>query len=243
MNKKTIMKFIGIMLIGGIIGGMSAVALLNVKDNAIPDFFEGINQFMTSSGPVLLGLVIALFTVPAVYYYLQAIKTYGAMGQADDEEMDRLEVLVDRQTTLSSTLIAAMMMVAFLVFGIAYEATASNVFLVILVFMVAIVIATYMGAKTVNLVKKHDPRIHGDALDVNFAKEMEMSMDEAERLKLYKAGYRSYQTVKNLTIVFIIITIFSNMLLDTGVYPIILSCGIGFVQVVVFGRESLKLNL
>ena len=100
----------------------------------------------------------------------------------------------------------------------------NNEFVIIAIFMINIFASSMLEISTIKFIQKVDNRLKGDPTSLRFSKDFLESCDEAEKLKIYKSGYHGFQFTKNVSLVFVILTMLGNMLLDTGGFPVFVSC-------------------
>jgi len=93
---------------------------------------------------------------------------------------------------------------------------------------------------TIKFVQKMDERLKGDPTSLRFAKDFLESCDEAQKLRIYKSGYKAFQFTKNASLVLLIIAIMFNLTLKTGAIPIVLTGIFLLMHIISYGYFEYK---
>lgn len=100
--------------------------------------------------------------------------------------------------------------------GMVFDGKMNHFIWVLLIFMAGVIATTTLEMTTIRFIQKNDPRLKGDPTTMRFHKDYVESCDEAEQLRIYKAGYQSYMFSRNVAFGLLIFTIVLNMVLDIG---------------------------
>jgi hypothetical protein len=119
-------------------------------------------------------------------------------------------------------------------YGMLYNKTIENSTTTLILFMLGILYSAILQVSTVKLVQKQDNRLKGDPTKTSFNKEFVNSMNKAEQLKTFKTGYRAFQMTRSITLMIVVLTIFMNILFETGGFAVFISCLFMLVQTVTF---------
>lgn len=200
---KAVIILIALCLVGGVfgffVGSMSGV-IDNLDLTALKSFVKAALIYAT---PVAL---IAVFAIVTLYTLISYIKARKATSLWDGEDEDYIDKVEAKLGVTISVLTIGMIMV-YTLFGVniyaQFNLASGEVFLTLLpllsisfVIMIAtIVYNTVMQRACVQLIKKINPEKKGEALALNFQKEWEESMDEAQKLMAFEAGYRTYKVM------------------------------------------------
>lgn len=219
MNKKTIIKIALLMLVGAVVGMGVTLGLIALEEglvfglDAIVNFFNSYNVFMY---PLLL---IGLF-IPSYILYKQGLKVLKACEHADEEALDDLSKKSNQKFNLSLTINGVFMVLNFMLMGTTFNGENKYVFLTLAVFMLNAILSSVIEILVIRSIQKYDNRIEGDPTSFKFHKDFLNSCDEAEKLTIYRSGYKAFQLIKNVTFVFMLISILMNMVFKTGSYTV-----------------------
>lgn len=239
MNKKSILKMGLLMLIGAVIGGVSSFALFFLKDE-FGNFYLTLVDFIVKISPFLYPTIFIVMYLPALYLASKGKKYILEARKADDDHVDELERKSEQYLQPAMTLNSIFMLTNFLLIGTTLVKGTSYYFIVLFVFLFNTIMASGFEIVIVKFIQKHDERLKGDPTSLNFHKEYVASLDEAEQLRTYKAGYESFQFSRNITFAMLILMILFNMIFEVGAMPIIVAVLIGFSQVISFAVYSYK---
>ena len=240
MNMKTIFKMILMMGIGGVIGIISAFGLLKLSQSEFMIIISQFGNFFINNVLVFdIGLIICLF-LPAVYQYVKAKRNYNHIIDISDDNADFYERAGERSFNLSMLINGVFLILNFMLFGMTFEKNRDGLSLIL--FLSSVICASVLEIIAIRYIQKFDNRLKGEPTSFRFHKDFLESCDEAEKLKIYKCGYNAFQTSKNASPGLIIITMISNITLNTGTFPIFISCVIMLIQVTSYNYYALKGN-
>lgn len=233
-KNKSAAKKLSLLMIPGLIFGMLFGFLISVFEDSLFSLdayalWEGFNKISFYATPVVY-LVIFL-TVVAVCLSLikKARKIFEQWDGEDEETISRSEKLL----SLSSSVNTVSVIVLYFVFGLwgcslKFSITNSNeMWLVIvgaflLLIIISIVSFALISSSVIELAKKINPEKKGDALDVKFQKEWIDSCDEAEKMNIYKAGFKAYNVANYVCTALWVLIALPGMTFDIGVLPLII---------------------
>jgi len=240
MNKKTIFRMIILMVIGGIIGLIFSFGLLKLRQ---PDYIRSFTPigefFVNNSLAIYIGLILFLF-LPAVYQYVKAKRNYDQITNISDDRADAYERAGEESFNLSMLINGVFLILNIMLFGMTFQKTRDDFLIVTFMFMLSVICASVLEIVAIRYIQKTDNRLKGDPTSLRFNKDFLESCDEAEKLRIYKCGYNAFQISKNVSLGFIMITIISNIILNTGKFPIFVSCMIMLIQVTSYNYYALK---
>ncbi|WP_461204893.1 DUF3169 family protein [Clostridium sp. DL1XJH146] len=244
VNKKTPFRFLLLLFIGGIIGGVLSIAMLKFKDSVYVDLFNNMGSFfMENNIKINIALIIFLF-LPAVYFNIKGRQMINKISQAEvsEEEMEALEKSGNKFGDISLSINAAFIVLNFMLLGMTFDVTSSKVLIALLVFLICCMAGSILEIITVKFIQKNDNRFKGDPTSFKFHKDFLESCDEAEKLKIYKAGYKSFQFSRGVSLALVVITIMCNMVFKTGGFSVFVSCMFMLLQVSSYNYYAIKDN-
>lgn len=224
MNKKTIIKMIFFMIIGGIFGAIISLGLLKLNDTENIKIASNIGDFFVKNNIGIYLLLLIMFYLPSVYLFIKGKSIYVKLDNMSDEECEIQTKIGQKKFDIALSLNAIFMIFNFMIFGTTFAEIANNEMVIISLFMLNIFSSSMLEIITIRFIQKMDNRLKGDPTTLRFSKDFVESCDEAEKLKIYKSGYQSFQFTKQVSLGFVILTILCNLLLDTGAFPVFISC-------------------
>lgn len=214
------------MLIGGIFGAGSMFLFMSIKDSGATQWFmKGFEGFVIHIVYVQIALGLIL-QMPAVYFFRKGKKLIDTASYSSDEEEDQFEDRFDQTLNLALILNSTHMVLSFILFGIAIDERNALIWASIGIFLMLILVEISVEYGVLGLLKKRNPIKDVDPTSLKFEKEWINVCDEAERLMIYKASYKTFSNMKIILLCAFIITFFTKPVFGTGNFPLIL---LGFV--------------
>lgn len=242
MNKKTILRMIVLMVIGGIIGIIFSLGLLKLNQPAYISIAAQAGHFIVKNSlAIYIGLFLCLF-LPAVYHFQKAKRNFNQVTDMADDKDDAYEKAGEKSFNLSMLFNGVYLILNMMLFGMTFDKTRGDFFVIIFLVMFGAICASVLEIIAIKYIQKNDNRLKGEPTSFRFHQDFLESCDEAEKLKIYKCGYNAFQLSKNVTLGFIVFTILSNLILNTGIFPIFISCMIMLIQVTSYSYYALKGN-
>ena len=96
------------------------------------------------------------------------------------------------------------------------------------------IVILFLEAALVRQIQKANPMKRGDIGSLRFNRDWLESCDEAERLGIYKASWKSFQVMNSLCPVMEAVALLGKIMFDTGNFPIILVTFLWAVQTGVY---------
>ena len=245
-DKKAMKKFAAVMLVSLIVGACAGIGLVIVKFYGI----EVVNQMLEQILFVVLtyGMPVVTVVVTAVVIaiYVNSRKAFRNWDGESEEPINTVE----RRLAYALWLVAINIIWNYFVFGAAFcshywdgiqnENLAGNVLVMAVFFIAAIFITLVEQQKIVNLEKEINPEKMGSVYDTKFQKKWEESCDEAEKLQIYKCGYKAYRVTYNLCIGLWVFCVLGGFIWEFGIVPVLMVTVIWAVMVTVYSMESIR---
>ena len=240
MNKKTILKIMVLLVIGAVFGFLMSFGLLRLDVSKFIYIANQMSAFiLNNTVKIQLGLIVFLY-LPALYFYQKGKRIFKQMDTSTDDEMDQLEKAGSKNFDFSLSISNVFFILTLILFGIAFKNTISSIYMVLIVFLFSTIANTVLQIITIKYIQRIDNRLEGDPTSLKFAKDFVESCDEAEKLKIYKSGYHSFQFTKNIAFILLIVSILCNFTLDTGMLPILLTGFFTLMQVISYSYFAMK---
>lgn len=241
-NKKIFIKFICIMIISAIIGGLLGY-YGSSNSESIKGIFEILELKLVKISPILL-LASGLILVFLFKEYQKGKKAVEkAIQTQNDEDFELADKLLENAVVYSmyNTVFS------FISFGIVlsglsgiYEFGKDMIILLFssLIFIIQVFTVIFAQNKIVKLIKIISPEKNGNVFDTKFQEDWFESCDEAEILAIGKAAYKSYVATSRAIIYSFIICMLVGTFLPIGPYPIIIIGMIWLVQSYTYAKWS-----
>lgn len=252
-NKKALKVFIPIIIvaavIGGIVGGMASTD--GAKDIAanIGDFLRELLYLIAPYGVVVTGVVGVLITW---YFYKSAEKEFlhsKELCRTDDEIEEEILASVDRKISLGMLTVSVAMIVSFIFFGavVAYiDRYLDENGILIVIAIVSFIAGDFLSVKLqqmmIDFEKVLNPEKQGSVYDLKFKEKWEDSCDEMEKLMIYKASYKAYQTANKACVAAFLATVMLSFFFDYGPLPAIVTGSVWLAMTISYCLEAMKLD-
>ena len=242
-DRKTLIKFIGIVTIAAFLGGILGYTG-SAKNKSLLEMFDGLQMILVRISPFIMAFAFVL--VMKSVFELSKCKKLVDKAMSTQEENDFDEATKTLDTTISDTSYG--LMAGYVGFGIAmsglfknYDVPAIIIFMLqIVVFVIITFTTTAVQSKVVKLDKVMSPEKKGNPLDMKFHKEYYDSCDEAEKDLIGRASYKSYVATTMAIIAALVICIIMSAFTPIGAIPSMLLVFVWFVQTYTFLKESKK---
>ncbi len=239
------LKFILLVIICGILGGLAAAFLGSVDAASLG---LALSQWLILASPLLLASSVTLCLLGTAFFYIRA---KNRLKQSDYLNDDTAFEKIDHNLTISLTINSLIYVLAFLFFGIfaagldtlfSVDMPPSYFVITIGVFIIGAFVGIYLQTCIIKMTKVLYPNKKGDPLEFKFAKEWLDSCDEAEQYIIYRSAYKAFQITQKCLIYGWLIAVFGAMFFSTGLLPIILVTLIWGVNTLTYSIESMKLD-
>jgi hypothetical protein len=162
--------------------------------------------------------------IPEIILFFKGRAVLSRLEGRDDETVEAMEKQANKHLNAAGTLNGILMVLNFMIFGMSFDAADQPLLWVKLGLFLGIAVGTtVIGILMVKLVQKHDSRLKGDPATFRFQKDFIGSMDEAEKLKLFEAAYRTFQFARGAGLGIIVVTILLRMTGFAGGLPIFIA--------------------
>lgn len=254
-NKKNVsvlrksVQIVVIMLICGIAGyGCGRLAVIFEDKGIIESLADVLKTAAIYSMPIIYPAVIIALLVISSCRYFKAKHMFKTLSEDDEDKMLEIE----HSLNLPSMLLSFCLILSLTLFAVFVETIELSKFsdsvkgTIILAasafFIMSYIVLFVIMRQCVELVKKINPEKRGDLLDLNFHKKWEESSDEAQKLIMYKAGFKAYKVTNYVMMGVYLICLIAQFAFHAGVMPTIAVSIIWLIMTVVFCTESARLE-
>lgn len=242
MNKdrKALLKFIGIILISAVCGGIIGFCS-SYFDIGDQDKIETVYTIIHWIGVVGL-YVSAIYIFIGILQHQKAKKQIALISDEDEDLFNKVDAALG--SALNKTIIGMVGML--LCFGISISIDISKwpalLSVSVIVFLVVYFFAAFYQARIIKSIKELYPEKNGNVFDLSFQKDWMASCDEAEKQKIGQAAYVSYRKTSTVTMIIFVICLFLENYLKFGPVPLLLIGIIMLTQNITYLREANRLD-
>lgn len=248
-DRKIIQKFILITILSGIFGFILGFIGNYIDRERLYSMSISISVVMVFLIPAIM--IILDVTLLSIGFLL--IRKARKKLSLWDEEDEAFTKIIEHKVDLSLFFVSILMILEFmfLPIGMGLVARSENLLanqsvvismIVIFCFIVGIVGVIICQKFGVDLIKEMNPEKRGNIFDTRFVDKWEASCDEAQKMMIYKSAYKSYKSVNIACILLWTISALGDMILQTGLLPVVLISIIWFVQNLSYYLEAFKLE-
>lgn len=235
--KNSYLKLMLWTLIGAAIGAVLGVgSVLLAKEGEISSLELIYNAAVRNT--VWIQLTVWLVIGGMSLFLMNKAKKLAPLAEADDGWEAEKKAGGAQNTVLTMTNVN--LVVQFMVFGIGFDEKNPYALWSVAMFLVSTITMTCMEIAVIKQVKKMNPMKKGDPGDLSFAKAWENSCDEAEKLQIYRCGYKAFQVTRYSLMFGLLAAIIGKLNMGTGNMSILLLGVIMLIQSISYGIYSMK---
>lgn len=223
INKKTILKVIGYLSIGGVFGFIAAMSLNAFGNSAYLGIFDQFREFLVGKNIYLFPALLFLFFTPIYIIGHQGKNNLALAQNLSDEQYDAAIESAEKKIDIALALNSIFMVLNFILMGVSFNPRVSHVFITLGLFLLNILVVSFYEISTIRFIQKNDTRLKGDPVSMRFRKDFFESCDEAEKEAILKTAYDSFNFARNVALGLLVTSILGQMLLETGVFAILIS--------------------
>lgn len=219
-NKKTIITLFIYAIIGFSLGILRAFGGDVIKyfgiNIGLPDAADFLMEYI-----IVPQIIVATTLTLIIVYNYNSVKNmiFLEMKEEDDEDLaKKIDSIQDKALTIG----VVNYICSFALFGISIDDRNPWILGSAVIFLIFMAITFFLEIKVINQVKQRDPMKKGNPMSDNFKEEWIDSCDEAEKLMIFKAAYKSFLMMQYVLIVFMVICMLTKSIFGTGNLPIIL---------------------
>lgn len=235
--KNSYLKLMLWTLVGAAIGavlGVGSVLLAKEGDiSAIELLYDAVVR-----STVWIQLAVWLVIGGISLFLMNKAKKLAPLAEADDGWEAEKKAGGAQNTVLTMTNVN--FVVQIMVFGIGLDQKNPYALWSVALFLVSTISMACMEIAVIKQVKKMNPMKKGDPGDLTFARAWENSCDEAEKLQIYRCGYKAFQVTRYTLMFGLLAAIVGKMNLGTGNMPILLLGVVMLIQSISYGIYSMK---
>lgn len=250
MNKrdiKNILIILGICIIATIAGFFFGRGFRRLEESGVdlnPLLGKDTQQIMTILAIVYAALSVVAFAI--TYLYIGVCRTAAHSWNGEDE--DAIRILEHRLNVpmISSSIMMIFNMLfmpmCFMYADIGPNLDKSYAAKITVLFFVNYIWIITSNEIVVRMEKKLNPEKRGSVLELNFQKKWESGLDEAEKLIMYKAAYKTMKITNWTCLGLWLVSFICMEIWDAGILPLVMVCAIWFVLTMTNMIETMRLE-
>ncbi|MDO5293249.1 MAG: DUF3169 family protein [bacterium] len=248
-NKKAFGKFIVIMIMSTLIGAIVGMLTAKLPENSTEAIARGIMAGLHLITPYANLVIVSVGTIVVTVLFKISKQRFKTWNGEDEDEMERIDRLLSYAiyiTTMIMILACFFFAAGMKVFQFVElrEDAAKTIPVVcwFVSFILVLVFVTVSQRILVDFLKQINPEKKGSIYDIKFTKKWEESCDEAERLQIYKAGYKSYPVTSMTCLVLWIVCLMGSVIWDFGLMPVAMVTVVWTVLTTSYTWESMRVS-
>lgn len=235
-GKKTIFKFLAMLLLGAAIGFVLGYGSEFVDINGVEDAALSIKAFVIDYGiwfQVVLGLI---FLGPAFVLARQGVSITKSKAFSEDE--GQLEEKADKKLNIAILWGHLHFIASIPLFAVITDETNDFVLISALIFLLGVGFYTLLQVWVINAVKSIDSLKEGDPSSFKFQRQWMNSLDEGEKFKVYEAGYKTFSFSSGMMLIVLMGSFLSKIFFNTSVLTVFLIGLMWSLQIIVFTKHA-----
>lgn len=246
INRKALPKFIFIVIVGAVIGGIMGYLSAEHGLNELTESLKEAGHFfgMHLSHWLMMALMILLpaICVPSYHSARKMLETWNGEDEEISDTIDRKISVVlwisSGALILSLFLIAASYSGGFSVFD--NKESTFALFSSVAAFFVIMVEAILIQQKCIDTVRQINPEKKVSVYDMKFQKKWVDSCDEAEKIVIGKCAFKAYSSTNMLCVILAVILAISAFVFKIGFLPSLMVCLVWFVNISIYSKEAIR---
>lgn len=255
-DSKKVGLFILILILSGVLGGFlgagGVAMVISLRESGL-SFVEFCNQLQKDfavPASFLLVILDAIFLMISFSFYNKAKKLWKS-NMDEDEKYEA----VDKKLSLGLLFTNVTYFINFAFFGFAFyagmsfEEGVSESWILIYMRMVDLVVfvaTLFLGLAIqkgcINQSKLMNPEKKGSVYDMKFDKVWYESCDEAERMQIGIAAYKTVKATNMALLVLLVVFVLAGMFFEIGILPLVVITVIALVVNITYSVTAMKTN-
>lgn len=238
-RKIFLVKLIGIMAVGALIGSISSFLL---KGEIILSVGETVKNLVLSNS-------FLIFIICTLFYKVICLILYFRGKSKIEKDLENDDIINDNSLSIGLSLsnvgfmfsIASFMVLASYTFS-QMPSRSSMIQLVLggVLLLISAVTYSFYQQAVVNIIKSYNPSKYDDVLDFQFNKKWVETSDEREKYDIYKAGFKAYRAMSTASFISLFLIGFSYMISGIGLLALLISLVIYSIGTAVYTLEILN---
>lgn len=245
-NRKALPKFMLIMVISLLVGGLGGFCSAKYGLNSLSDGMKSAGAFFSAYiAPWLMLAAAVILPVVCIPIYRSTKKLISSW----DGENEEISDTIDQKLSIVIWVTSAALILSYFLIAASYaegfatfekENSIIPFFAGIAGFFAIMIEAVILQQKCVDSAKKTNPEKTASVYDTKFHKKWMDSCDEAEKIMIGKCAFKAYAATNAVCTVLSIVLAICALILGIGFLPSLTVCLIWIVNQSVYCKEALK---
>lgn len=245
-NRKALPKFIFLISIGSVVGGLIGFCSAKYGLNTLAGGMKRAGAFFgTYIAPWLMLMTAVIVPVICVLVYRTAKKLLSSW----DGENEEISDMIDKKLSIVIWITSAALSFSYFLIAASYSGgfeTFENknnmvpFFIGVAAFLAIMIEAIIIQQKCVDAAKKTNPEKTASVYDSKFQKKWMDSCDEAEKIMMGKCAFKAYVATNMACTVLSIVLAVCALVFGIGFLPSLVVCLIWIVNQSVYCKEALR---
>jgi hypothetical protein len=246
-NQKILIIFI-IILAASMVGGYAFGRLMARAEKTVTlvNLAHDVKEIIVGATPAVFIILSILGIISSLASFMRCHIMYKKLqnDKENDDLWDALEDKLNQPMIISSAvfLVILCLYLCCLVIGCRDEYQQALFIAINLLFVATDVTVLLIQKLIIDIEKKLNPEKQGNVLDVNFQKVWMDSCDEAQKMIVYKAGYKAFQSTNVVCLILILVAFICSFTFKTDLAGLIFVCIILFVNNMSYMLRAAKLE-
>ncbi len=240
-NRKALPKFMIILLLSALVGGLAGLAVGYMDGTALPETIQArCTGILSAIMPWSIWVSSALLLGAGLWIYRKSRTMFDRWDGEKETILDQAEERLSwcvLLTNLSTVL-------NFFFFGAGMQPLLSppRFPLFLLSFVLSTAGQIFLSQKVVDLTRKMNPEKQGSVYDMKFQKTWFASCDENEQRQIGQASCKAFRAVNYTCTLLWVGLVLLSMMMDLGVLPLFLVTLLWGVNLTAFVLEAIRLG-
>lgn len=245
-NRKALPKFMLIMVISLLVGGLGGFCSAKYGLNSLSDGMKSAGAFFSAYiAPWLMLAAAVILPVVCIPIYRSTKKLISSWDGENEEISDTIDqkLSIVIWVTSAALILSYFLIAASYAEGFATFEKGNSIipfFVGIAGFFAIMIEAVILQQKCVDSAKKTNPEKTASVYDTKFHKKWMDSCDEAEKIMIGKCAFKAYAATNAVCTVLSIVLAICALILGIGFLPSLTVCLIWIVNQSVYCKEALK---
>lgn len=230
MKKHPMFKYVLILIISGAFGAAVSYLMASFEDGVVGLFDTAYSLFGQLLTPLHLSICLFL-SLAAVLMTLQLRKKIRCATEANREEIfEQIENSFSCNNTLALCSLSTILNFFFLGASITYLQP-TKILISAVATLVFLSLNTWIECSHVALAQQMNPRfVKADPMSMRFQKDWEQISDEAEKMHMYRAAWKSFHAVQLALMISFVVCCLLSIYIPLGLAPFVLIAAIWCVH-------------
>lgn len=221
-DKKALMIFIPCLIVSFILGFVLSGLGNYMEENIADVIAREVTNVLIVITPYANFVINTIAIIICAILMAGIKKSIKAWDGENEEEYEK----IDKKLSVVSILINIVFILSYFFFGAGFDFVLKDEYFSLVKcifyfagFVIALAGDIIIQSKVVNMYKEMNPEKQGSVYSMDFSKQWEKSCDEAEKMQIYKAAFKSYSFCNTFYIFLWLLCLLGNQIWHYGIMP------------------------